>query len=95
MSVDGRRRDVAGAARAPFTAFLIVFEMTDDYRMIVPLMLGVIVSLLVAERLEHESIYTLKLSHRGIHLQHGKDVDVMESVRVSEVMLKTLDKLVS
>ena len=64
--------------------------MTDDYRMIIPLMLGVIVSLLVAEKLERESIYTLKLAHRGIRLQHGKDVDVMESVRVSDVMLQTL-----
>ncbi len=61
----------AGAARAPFTAILIVFEMTDDYRLIVPLMAGVIVSLMVAERLHRESIYTLKLARRGIRLQRG------------------------
>jgi CIC family chloride channel protein len=77
----------AGAARAPFTAILIVFEMTDDYRLIVPLMAGVVASLLVAEWLHPESIYTLKLSRRGIHLKHGLDVDVMEAVRVEEVMV--------
>jgi chloride channel protein, CIC family len=77
----------AGAARAPFTAILIVFEMTDDYRLIVPLMTGVIVSLLVAERLHKESIYTLKLARRGIKLKSGVDVDVMESVKVEEVMV--------
>ncbi len=77
----------AGAARAPFTAILIVFEMTDDYRLIVPLMAGVIVSLIVAERLHKESIYTLKLSRRGIHLKRGRDVDVMEAVQVHEVMV--------
>ncbi len=76
----------AGAARAPFTAILIVFEMTDDYRLIVPLMAGVIVSLLVAEKLHKESIYTLKLARRGITLRSGVDVDVMESVKVEEIM---------
>jgi CIC family chloride channel protein len=76
----------AAAARAPFTAILIVFEMTDDYQLILPLMASVIVSLVIAERLHRESIYTLKLIRRGIHLRRGLDVDVMETVRVDEVM---------
>jgi len=78
----------AGAARAPFTAILIVFEMTDDYRLIVPLMAAVVVSLIVSERLHPESIYTLKLSRRGIRLKRGRDVDVMEAVKVEEVMTR-------
>jgi len=78
----------AGAARAPFTAILIVFEMTNDYRLIVPLMAAVIVSMIVAEQLHHDSIYTLKLTKQGIRLNSGRDVDVMESVRVDEVMVR-------
>jgi CIC family chloride channel protein len=78
----------AGAARAPFTAILIVFEMTDDYRLIIPLMAGVIVSIIVAERLFKDSIYTLKLTRRGIRLQRGRDLDVMEAVRADEVMMQ-------
>jgi CIC family chloride channel protein len=78
----------AGAARAPLTAIIIVFEMTEDYRLILPLMAAVIVSLIVAERIQPESIYTLKLVKRGIHLSGGVDVDVMESVRVDEVMVQ-------
>jgi CIC family chloride channel protein len=76
----------AGAARAPFTAILIVFEMTDDYQLILPLMASVIISLVIAERLHRESIYTLKLTRRGIHLRRGRDLDVMETVLVNEVM---------
>ena len=76
----------AGAARAPFTAILIVFEMTDDIHLIIPLMTGVIFSMLVAERLHKESIYTLKLARRGIRLRRGRDVDVMENLTVKEVM---------
>jgi CIC family chloride channel protein len=88
FAVVGMAAVFAGAARAPFTAILIVFELTDDYRLIVPLMAGVIVSLVVAERLHKESIYTLKLTQRGINFRRGRDVDVMETVRVDEVMLR-------
>ena len=88
FAVVGMAAVFAGSARAPFTAIVIVFEMTNDYRMIVPLMAGVIISLIVAERMHPESIYTLKLARRGIHLRRGKDVDVMEAVRVEEVMLR-------
>jgi CIC family chloride channel protein len=87
FAVVGMAAVFAGAARAPFTAILIVFELTDDYRLIVPLMTGVVVSLIVAERLHRESIYTLKLTRRGIRLRRGRDVDVMETVRVDEVMV--------
>jgi len=76
----------AGAARAPFTAILIVFEMTNDYRLMVPLMAAVIFSMIVAEHLHKESIYTLKLTRRGIRLRRGRDVDVMENIMVEEVM---------
>lgn len=76
----------AGAARAPFTAILIVFEMTNDYRLMVPLMAAVIFSMIVAEHLHKESIYTLKLTRRGIRLRRGRDVDVMENLTVAEAM---------
>ena len=88
FAVIGMAAVFAGAAHAPFTAILIVFEMTDDYRMIIPLMAAVIVSVLVARRLQKESIYTLKLARRGIRLYRGRDLDVMESVTVEEVMVK-------
>jgi CIC family chloride channel protein len=88
FAIVGMAAVFAGAARAPFTAILIVFEMTDDYRLILPLMAAVVVSVAVAERLERESIYTLKLTRRGIRLHAGRAVDVMESVQVGEVMVK-------
>jgi CIC family chloride channel protein len=77
----------SAAAHAPITAVLILFELTGDYRIILPLMLTVVVSTVLAQRmLKGESIYTLKLTRRGIRLQHGRDVDVMQSVTVGEVM---------
>jgi len=87
FAIVGMAAVFAGAARAPFTAILIVFEMTDNYRLIIPLMAAVVTSLVVSELLMKESIYTLKLSRRGIRIQRGRDMDVMESVRVEEVMV--------
>ena len=76
----------SGAARAPITAVLIVFEMSNDYKLILPLMLATVLSTLLAEHLFSESIYTLKLKLKGITLQRGRDLDVMQSLQAQEAM---------
>jgi CIC family chloride channel protein len=81
----------SAAARAPITAIIILFEMTGDYRIILPLMLATVVSTLLAEHLHRESIYTMKLSRRGVRLERGLDVDVMQGVTVGEVMTQDVD----
>ena len=81
----------AAAAHAPLTAVLIVFEMSGDYRMILPLMVTVGLSTLLSQYLRRESIYTLKLVKRGIPLDRGRDVDVMQGVTVGEVMTQNPD----
>lgn len=58
----------AGAARAPITAVLIVFEMTGDYSIILPLMLAVVIATGLSHRLSADSIYTTKLRRRGIDI---------------------------
>jgi CIC family chloride channel protein len=81
----------AGAARAPMTAILIMFEMTDDYFIILPLMLTTVVCTLLAEHLSPESIYTVKLVRRGVRLALGRDIDVMQGVFVKEAMTPLSD----
>jgi CIC family chloride channel protein len=78
----------SGAARAPITAVLIVFEMSNDYQLILPLMLATVLATLLAEHLFSESIYTLKLKLKGITLQRGRDLDLLQSIKVAEVMKK-------
>lgn len=77
---------VAGTTHAPLTAMLILFELTDDYKIILPLMLATTLSTLVAKRLYSESIYTLKLARRGLHVAQGVDRTVLQSVRVADVV---------
>ncbi len=57
----------AAAAKAPTTSILILFEMTNDYRIVLPLMTATVASVVVSHRLLTHSIYTLKLHRRGIH----------------------------
>ena len=71
---------------------MILFELTGDYRIILPLMLTVVIATLVSQWMMHgESIYTLKLSRRGVRLQRGRDVDVLQGVLVSEVMTHSVE----
>lgn len=82
----------SAAAHAPISAVLILFELTGDYRIILPLMLTIVVATLISRRvLKGESVYTLKLSRRGIRLRGGRDIDLMASVQVSEVMTTEVD----
>lgn len=76
----------AGAARAPITSVIILFELTGDYRIILPLMLAVVLSTLVSEALSRDTIYTLKLRRRGIDLRAGRDVDLMRATSVAQAM---------
>jgi len=81
----------AAAAHAPITAVLIVFEMSRDCRLILPLMLATVLATLLSEHLRRDSIYTLKLSRRGIHLERGHDIDVMQGIEVGEAMTTRFD----
>lgn len=85
----------SATARAPLTAMLIVFEMSNDYLMILPLMISGITACYFAQWLHPESIYTLKLAKRGIRFSEGRDMDIMQGVKVQEVMrtrLVSIDK---
>ncbi len=77
---------LAGAVHAPLTAILLLFEMTHDYRIILPLMFAVAVSLLISQRIQRDSVYLLGLARKGIRLERGRDVEVLETMTVGEIM---------
>jgi chloride channel protein, CIC family len=75
---------VAASTAAPITGMLLVFEMTNDYEIVLPLMLTTVIANLVARRLEPDSLYSGWLRRRGEHLQHGADRDVLAGLRVAD-----------
>ncbi|WP_221176402.1 chloride channel protein [Nocardioides marmorisolisilvae] len=58
----------AGAARAPITAVIIMFELTGEYGIILPLMTAIVLAAGVSHWLSADTIYTLKLRRRGVDL---------------------------
>lgn len=58
----------AGAARAPITAVVILFELTGEYSIILPLMTAIVLATAVSHAITGDSIYTLKLRRRGVVL---------------------------
>jgi CIC family chloride channel protein len=77
---------LAGAVHAPLTSVILLFEMTNDYRIILPLMFAVAVSLLVSQRIQKDSVYALGLARHGIRLDRGRDVEVMSAITVGDAM---------
>ena len=75
---------VAASTSAPITGMLLVFEMTNDYNIVLPLMLATVIANLVARRLEPDSLYSGWLRRRGERLQHGADRDVLAGLRVAD-----------
>ena len=76
----------AAAGRAPITAVLIVFELTGDYSIILPLMLAVVIATGLSRRLSTSSIYTLKLKRRGIDIERPALVGPLAGVRIADAM---------
>jgi len=71
---------------APLTAILIVFEMTNDYTIILPVMVCCIVATYTARIFDKNSLYVQMLVNEGVNLRHGKVVSVLNTIYVREVM---------
>ena len=79
---------VAGVTHAPISAIFILFELTGNYKIILPLMLTCVVATMIVRTMSRDSIYTIKLSRRGINLNLRRHFDLMEIIKVSEAMDK-------
>jgi CIC family chloride channel protein len=76
----------SGVVRTPMTSVLIIFEMTQDYAVIVPLMIANLVSLFVASLLQHEPIYEALAVQDGIHLPSAKTRQRLDQRTVAEIL---------
>lgn len=92
-AVVGMAAVVAGTTHGPLSAFLILFEMTGGYKIILPLMIGCVVATLVARQLKNESIYTLKLIRRGVDIHAGKEMNLLRSMSVEQAMRTVVESV--
>jgi CIC family chloride channel protein len=78
----------AGMSRGTLTAIIIVFEMTLNYNIILPLMFACVVSDAVSTFLSKETMYTKKLMMKGVNISHDMEVEVLNSVLVKDAMVE-------
>ena len=84
---------VGATTHAPITAIVIIFEMTNDYKIILPLMISTSIAVLCSSYLKRESIYTDKLQRKGIPLERSFSKNLLKSLRVRDIMRRRFDRL--
>ena len=76
----------AAAARAPLTSVIIIFELTGEYRIILPLLFAVGVATWISNLITRDTIYTLKLRRRGVVLSREQAPNPMHGMTVRDAM---------
>jgi len=78
---------VAGAVmQAPLTNILMLFELTNDYTLILPIMATCIAASYTYQKFTKHSIYMQNLLNKGINIRHGREASIMNSIKVQDVM---------
>jgi len=90
FAIVGMAATFAAVARAPLTSIIIVFEITGDYGLVLPLMLAGTLATFVADRMHAMSAYTMPLARAGIQLTRRGEVDLLDTVPVRDVMTRNL-----
>jgi CIC family chloride channel protein len=79
---------VAGTMHAPLTAILMLFEITGNYQIILPIMFSAITATVISRSILKQSIYTLALERQGIRVGLGMNLNIIQNIHVEEVMEK-------
>ncbi len=82
---------LAASTHAPMTAIFLLFEMTGNYMIIIPIMLASILSTVTASKFYHDSIDTVDFSREGINIHEGREVSIMRSIRVGKAITEDVD----
>lgn len=89
-AIVGMAAIVSGVTGGVLTAIIMVFEMTRDYAIMLPLLLSGVLSYFVSKLLYKETMYTKKLSRRGIQIQFDKRIPTFKTLKVGEVMKREI-----
>ncbi len=77
---------LSAATHSPMTAIFLLFEITDSYEVIIPIMLACVIGTSIARHFKKESLEIAELAREGIDLEAGKERNIMKALRVEEVM---------
>ena len=84
---------IAGTYHAPLTGIFLLFEMTKDYTIIVPALFACIIASVLAERLLPFTLDTYALYKMGLEVHHGRDREILETLKVEDAMSQDYDAI--
>tara|TARA_B100001971_G_C18268024_1_gene596393 strand:- start:75778 stop:77553 length:1776 start_codon:yes stop_codon:yes gene_type:complete len=79
--------------RAPFTSIIMIFEMTQEYKIILPLMIANITAFLISKKLMNGSIYEQIAIQDGVHLPSKEDFEILDQLTVEDAMIRDVKTL--
>jgi chloride channel protein, CIC family len=84
---------LGAVVQAPMTAIIMIFELTNTYTVILPMMTACIMASLVQKSILSGSIYTLSLARKGIDINAGREMGILASLRVRDAMDRSIAKI--
>ncbi|HHO47439.1 MAG TPA: chloride channel protein [Desulfobacteraceae bacterium] len=82
---------LAASTQAPMTAIFLLFEMTGNYLIIIPIMITAILGSSIAKSLYQDSIDTVDFTREGINIHEGREVAIMKSIKVGKAITEEVD----
>ncbi len=82
---------LAASTHAPLTAIFLLFEMTGNYLIIIPVMLTAVLGTMTASWLYDDSIDTVDFTREGINIHEGREVAIMQSIKVGKAITEDVD----
>lgn len=92
-AVVGMGAFLAAATHAPMTAIFLLFEITGNYEVIIPIMFASVIGVMVARSLCSDSLDSMELSRQGIYLHEGSEANILNSILVESVMIHEFETL--
>jgi len=84
---------LAATTHAPMTAIFLLFELTNNYQVILPVMFASVIGVMLAKRVCEDNLDSRELSRRGIVLHLGREENLLNRIHVEEVMVKEVETL--
>lgn len=84
---------IAGTTHATISAMMLIFEITSNYQVILPLMLGTIIATITARLIMRENIYTMKIALSGEYVFKGRNMTLLQSIPIRQHILKKFEKV--
>ncbi|MDT8446673.1 MAG: chloride channel protein [bacterium] len=84
---------LAASTHAPMTAIFLLFEVTNNYQVIIPIMFASVIGVMVARALCPDSLDSMELSRKGIVLHAGKEESILSKVLIEKVMITNFETI--